>query len=273
MKLVSSKLKQAGEAKRASNALAQNKDLASVSRTAAPLFTEMAGMAIVDTHLRYVQIDEALARLNGLSVGEHLGKTVREVLPQLAPMIEPIMRRIIATGEPVLNVELEREVATDPGVRHRRLVSYIPIFDHEGQTCGVGALVVEKTSRSLHRAAPAQADVWLEHARELVAGQPQAAPNNRLKLIRDVAAALETAAEVLEQAQHAEGVGPLDIKHGINFYEVVNQFEIDLIERALRETGGNQKQAARLLGLKHTTLHDKIRRYRIHYPPAELARN
>jgi len=227
-------------------------------------------MAIMDTNLRYVQIDEALARLNGLPVEEHLGKTVREVVPQLAPVVEPIMRHIITTGEPALNIELEREVATDPGVWHHRLVSFIPILDNEGKPCGIGALVIEKTNRAVQRPAPAHGDHWYERARDLVATQPQAAVNDRLKLIRDVAAALETAADIMEEAQHATGARPLDIKQGINFYEAVSQFEIDLIERALRETGGNQKQAARLLGLKHTTLHDKIKRYQISHPPAEL---
>jgi transcriptional regulator with GAF, ATPase, and Fis domain len=54
-----------------------------------------------------------------------------------------------------------------------------------------------------------------------------------------------------------------DIKHGIDFYEAVSRFEIDLIEHALHETGGSQTKAARLLGLKVTTLHDKIKRYKI----------
>ena len=270
MKAVLSHLKQTNEAERTTRNQSRKRGLAPVPNPVSLLHSELAGMAIMDTHLRYVQIDEALARLNGLPVEEHLGKTVREVLPQLAPIVEPIMQHIIATGEPALNIELEREIATDPGVWHHRLVSFIPILDNEGKTCGVGALVIEKTNRSVQRAAPANGDHWFERARDLVATQPQSALNNRLKLIRDVAAALETAADIMEQAQHTTGAPPLDIKQGINFYEAVSQFEIDLIERALRETGGNQKQAARLLGLKHTTLHDKIKRYHINHPPAKL---
>lgn len=45
--------------------------------------------------------------------------------------------------------------------------------------------------------------------------------------------------------------------------EHVRIFETELIKRALSKTGGNQTQAARLLGLKLTTLNSKIKRYKI----------
>ena len=61
-----------------------------------------AGLAILDSKLRYVQLNETLARMNGRTVGAHLGKSVCEVLPELAPVVEPILQRILATGEPAL---------------------------------------------------------------------------------------------------------------------------------------------------------------------------
>jgi DNA-binding protein Fis len=58
----------------------------------------------------------------------------------------------------------------------------------------------------------------------------------------------------------------------IDFYEEVRSFEIRLIQRALRETGGNQAQAARLLSLNQPTLHGKIKQYQI-YPDLLLFRD
>ncbi len=55
----------------------------------------------------------------------------------------------------------------------------------------------------------------------------------------------------------------IDIANGIKFYDKVKSFEIDLIKRALKQTGGHQSRAARLLGLNATTLNSKIKTYEI----------
>jgi DNA-binding NtrC family response regulator len=47
---------------------------------------------------------------------------------------------------------------------------------------------------------------------------------------------------------------------GINFTSVVSQLERELILRCLEKTGGNKRQAARLLQLSRTTLIDKLHR-------------
>jgi DNA-binding NtrC family response regulator len=46
----------------------------------------------------------------------------------------------------------------------------------------------------------------------------------------------------------------------IELGKAVAEFERALIESALRKTGGNRSQAARLLGIGRTTLLDKLRR-------------
>ena len=53
---------------------------------------------------------------------------------------------------------------------------------------------------------------------------------------------------------------------GINLREVISSFEKRLIESTLEATGGVQKDAARLLGLKPTTLNEMIKRYSILLP-------
>ncbi len=42
------------------------------------------GLCSLDTNLRYTQINDWLAALNGLPVEAHLGRTLREVLPDVA---------------------------------------------------------------------------------------------------------------------------------------------------------------------------------------------
>jgi transcriptional regulator with GAF, ATPase, and Fis domain len=55
----------------------------------------------------------------------------------------------------------------------------------------------------------------------------------------------------------------VDVSSGVNFYDEVRRFEIDLIRRALDQTGGHQSRAARLLGMNATTLNSKIKTYNI----------
>jgi DNA-binding NtrC family response regulator len=50
---------------------------------------------------------------------------------------------------------------------------------------------------------------------------------------------------------------------GINFVSVVSQLERELILRCLEKTGGNKRQAARLLNLSRTTLIDKLQRLNV----------
>jgi transcriptional regulator of acetoin/glycerol metabolism len=59
--------------------------------------------------------------------------------------------------------------------------------------------------------------------------------------------------------------------NGINFNEMVSQFEKDLLLQALRKSSGIKKRAAKLLNLNRTTLVEKLKRYKL--TEAELALN
>lgn len=71
------------------------------------------------------------------------------------------------------------------------------------------------------------------------------------------------ALSLLMEVQALSEVPTLDVQNGIDFYKEVSRFEIDLIQRALAHTGGNQVRAARLLNMKVTTLNSKIKHYNI----------
>jgi DNA-binding protein Fis len=73
----------------------------------------------------------------------------------------------------------------------------------------------------------------------------------------------QLALRLLLEAQTLNEVPTLDVRDGIDFYEEVKRFEIDLIQSALSHTDGNQVRAARLLNMKVTTLNSKIKQYGI----------
>src|SRR5205823_5886896 len=90
------------------------------------LATAPVGLAFVDRAFRYVRINNSLAALDGVPAADHLGREVREVMPQLWPMIEPVLRRVLETGEPLTGVEISGETSAALGPRHW-LASYYPV--------------------------------------------------------------------------------------------------------------------------------------------------
>ena len=90
--------------------------------------------------------------------------------------------------------------------------------------------------------------------------KPNGEPNNvdvRLNTLR------ETVLQLLDEVESLSISRPVDIKRGARFSDEVRQFEVNLIRTALGRTSGSQIRAARLLGLKPTTLNAKIKRYNI----------
>ena len=82
------------------------------------------------------------------------------------------------------------------------------------------------------------------------------------QVLKNVAVALisEGATQAREPASGAELP---DAPAEMSFYEEVRRFEIKLITRALRRAHGRQNAAARLLGLKATTLNAKMKQYQM----------
>ena len=96
--------------------------------------------------------------------------------------------------------------------------------------------------------------------------RPQkATPASRLEKIKSMASALLREAETLDHenalAEASAAVENLNGRSGVNFFDEVRRFEMQLISRALELNNGNQARAARMLGLGTTTLNYKIKSY------------
>jgi len=106
------------------------------------LFSSSAGLAIFDKSLRYQFINPALAAMNGVPDREHLNRTVREVLGDLADILEPKFQQVFATGKPLLNFEIATKLPnrTEPG---KWIEDYFPITDSKGNVTHLAVVVVE----------------------------------------------------------------------------------------------------------------------------------
>ncbi|NNF56760.1 MAG: PAS domain-containing protein [Rhodothermaceae bacterium] len=125
------------------------------------------GMALNDRDLRFRRINGRLAAINGPTVEEHLGKTVREVLPELADQIEPIYQSVLDTGNPIHDLEIRGTTTADPDQENIWLCSYVPQFDEGGEVIGVNVVVRDVTTqrRAEEALAESRKDLAAEQAR------------------------------------------------------------------------------------------------------------
>jgi transcriptional regulator with GAF, ATPase, and Fis domain len=83
--------------------------------------------------------------------------------------------------------------------------------------------------------------------------------DSRLNALKEIALSLLNGVESLKSAE------PPRPNRSLRLQDEVQRFETELIRCALERTGGNQVRAARILGVKHTTLNAKIKRYKISF--------
>ncbi len=106
------------------------------------------GLAFVDLDLRYQHVNRRLASLHGRSVAEHVGRTVREMNPHVADQAEPLLHRVIKTGQPTGKIELA-SVTPDGGRSVVLEVAYLPV-EVGDEIVGVAAVVDDVTESRLH---------------------------------------------------------------------------------------------------------------------------
>ncbi len=104
------------------------------------------GLCYLDTELRYVQINDFLAAINGLSAKEHIGKSITEVLPQIAAAgVEKEMRGVLESGDPIIRGTVAAETPACPGEERMYMHDYHAIRTDDGEIIGVSCCVVDMT--------------------------------------------------------------------------------------------------------------------------------
>ncbi len=171
------------------------------------------------------------------AVEETLGRTVAEIVPGLAPAIEPLLRIVLATGQSVLNVEIEGHVPATPGQPVYHLVSYYPVRDSLNYIQGIGGIVKDITQIKHAEQALRQAEVKFrnifEHA---VEGIFQSTPDGRylsvnsaMAFIYGYASPEEMMASVGNDIQHRIYADPARRAEFVRIMEergVVQDFEV-----------------------------------------------
>ncbi|MER5430081.1 SpoIIE family protein phosphatase [Streptomyces sp. NPDC002588] len=114
------------------------------------------GLALLDPDLRYLLVNPALERIDGIPAEDHVGRLLRETLPLPdVETIESALRQVLTTGTPLLDQYHVGRPPADPEHEHAWSLSFYRLEDPGGRILGAAASVVDVTER--HRAA-AEAD-------------------------------------------------------------------------------------------------------------------
>ncbi|MFJ4844828.1 MULTISPECIES: SpoIIE family protein phosphatase [unclassified Streptomyces] len=210
------------------------------------------GLAVMDTGLRYLSVNPALARMHGLTEDDHMGRAFREVLPRAEfGQAERTLWEVLDTGVPVVDRYVVGRTAADLDHDHAWAVSFYRLEDQNGLVLGVACSVVDVTDR---------------HSATLEADRAR----RRLALIADGSARLGTTLEVVQTARElADVVVP----------EPADMAAVDVLDAVLEEQDAEPAEDApvfRTLASK-TTHSTRVARLRaepetvVTYPPAHLA--
>ena len=128
----------------------RSEDLAAIRATELETIYREApiGLCTLDTQLHYTHINDRLAELNGIPGPDHVGRTPREIVPHLADQVEPLLRKVLETGEPFVAVEIHGETPARPGEPRTWRVSYFPIRTVDGKIIiGINVVVEDVTDQ------------------------------------------------------------------------------------------------------------------------------
>lgn len=109
--------------------------------------TTPVGISLVDRDLRYIRINESLAQINGIPREDHIGKTFKELLPDLEDDLRETYDWILETGKPVLNMAIEGETPAAPGETRHWIGDFYPVCQGE-EVFAVGTCVREVTDQA-----------------------------------------------------------------------------------------------------------------------------
>lgn len=103
------------------------------------------GIGYYDCDLRCLFVNDRLAEINGLPAAAHIGRTVRDILPELSDYLEAVLQPVLTHGVAVEGLEIIGETPAEPGVKRTWLASYYPNKSDTGDIIGFFAIVREIT--------------------------------------------------------------------------------------------------------------------------------
>jgi len=86
-------------------------------------------MALVDREMRFLRVNRRMAELDGVEIEAHQGRSVGDVIPQLAEAMAENHARVLATGKPVLDCRIAGHTEAAPEGARVWEVDWYPILE------------------------------------------------------------------------------------------------------------------------------------------------
>ena len=204
------------------------------------------GLAFLTPDCRYRQINRHLTEICGISIADHLGRSVRDTVPQVADQVEHLVQAILRTGEPITGIEVNGQ-RPDGGNAERVWMTYWhPLKAADGGILGINVVAEEITEQK-------RVEARLRVANETLEART-------LELTRSLEE-LRTAQDRLVQTEKLASLGQLtagiahEIKNPLNFVNNFSSVSIELaveLQDAMKYRQFDDEKLAEICGLADT---------------------
>jgi PAS domain S-box-containing protein len=109
--------------------------------------TAPIGLAFLTPDCRYQQINRRLCEICGLSVDDHIGRSIRETVPQVAEQVESIVHAILRTGNSITGIEVRGQRLDGGNAERVWTTNWYPLIAEDGSVLGINVAAEEITER------------------------------------------------------------------------------------------------------------------------------
>jgi PAS domain S-box-containing protein len=140
-------------------AAAANDRLSPAAEIDALYASNTIGLTLVSRDMTFVRINRALAETYGCPPEEHIGRTMAEVVPNLAEQAGRMMAELVCTRRPLGPFDMVGETPARPGEVRIWTQTWTPVVDSSGEVVAASIISIEVTeARRAQAALEARAD-------------------------------------------------------------------------------------------------------------------
>ena len=144
--------------------------------------TAPIGLAFLSTDCRYVMINQHLTEICGISIAGHIGRSVRETVPQVAEQVEQIVQTILSSGEPITGIEVNGQRPDGSNMERVWITYWHPLKNRTGDIVGINVAAEEITERKRAEAELAASQERLRNLNETLAERVEAQAQERERI-------------------------------------------------------------------------------------------